>query len=196
MKRCEVKYPTPTARRSYHPRFFWYWSSVHICQSHGWTGPEISHQDTEDPYCFLSYVNVFEAYILSSLDILFGLFFALSHNIVVANLWTPWWRLQLDILNSFPLLVVGRDAFDVIINASSTLHENVGCEVFWGWPLKAGEIIEHYYGSLILLHLAGQNQGRNSYGNGVMSVNIKDFAAWAYTVSETFLDRTGKEGSE
>lgn len=110
-------------------------------------------------------------------------------------LWTLRWCLQLATFDAHSLLALDCAALCAKVKDSNIQHDRVGCGEFLGKPFNAVKIVGYYYRTLVYSNLTTQKQFRKPNGAGILSLTVDHFSPWAFEVSETILDFTGKERS-
>ena len=63
----------------------------------------------------------------------------------------------------------------LVLKPSSIQHDHVGLGVYTSKPFQKGDVIAHYYGTIIYGDLGQKGRVHKRYGTGILSVTSEDF---------------------
>lgn len=93
------------------------------------------------------------------------------------NLFTPRWRLRLDMIETQSLLAVGCNALGGKVNASNIQPDSVEYGVYSGLLSGAGKIVEYYYRTILYINLTTKKQVRKTCSDGIKFVTVNELNA-------------------
>lgn len=73
------------------------------------------------------------------------------------------------------ILALLSSVLGVGVTESATEHESEGKRCFARLQLRRSMLIEYYSGTLIYINLYGDEDSDRTYGEGFMSVSVKEF---------------------
>jgi len=113
------------------------------------------------------------------------------NRFIPLNYWKEDWRNFL--FETHPTQLFAKECVNLglTVKDSRIAHPDAGKGLFAMRNFGRGEVIGHYYGSLVYSDLTRQPRSMKTYGEGYMAVTMEVFSSWAMQIKDDVKDKDG-----